>query len=158
MTDTKLPARSLVACVEHDGAHLGTIVHDLGFAYAVAWRNLNTDREIGKAHAKDATHVAYDQVTEVVACVYCDRPLAGEDHVRGCPDKPEFVWTVQKASEYTCDRWLTCWQADGRTTAHYRNFDRADQRAIELAGANPGATYRTIKQAPEDAWMLTRLG
>ena len=57
-----LPRTTKIVCVEHDGAHAGVIVHDLGFAYGVAWLGLNVNPEIGTAHGKDATSVAYDAV------------------------------------------------------------------------------------------------
>jgi hypothetical protein len=60
----KLPNRTEVVCVEHDGAHAGVIVHDLGFNYAVAWSGLNVDPEVGRAHGKDAMGVEYDAVRE----------------------------------------------------------------------------------------------
>jgi hypothetical protein len=61
MADT----RQRVECIEHDGAHTGTVVHDFGFAYGVAWTGLNTDPAVGKAHGKDSLTVAYDAVRPV---------------------------------------------------------------------------------------------
>lgn len=81
----KLPLRTRVVCVEHNGQHEGLIVHDLGFAYGVAWSGLNTDPAVGLAHGKDALACEYDAVREVVECLHCGVPLAADDHVRGCP-------------------------------------------------------------------------
>jgi hypothetical protein len=62
MSETKLPRGTKVVCVEHDGAHAGVVVHDLGFGYGVAWLGLNVDPAVGRTHGKDAAHVAYDAV------------------------------------------------------------------------------------------------
>lgn len=55
-----------VKCVDHAGAHTGTVVHDLQFAYAVAWRGYEgptkVDSELAKAHRYDFTYVEYDKV------------------------------------------------------------------------------------------------
>lgn len=76
-----LPNRTRVVCVEHNGQHEGLIVHDLGFAYGVAWDFINKPEN--RVHAKDATHTAYDAVREVVECPRCGANLAADDHVRG---------------------------------------------------------------------------
>lgn len=76
-----LPNRTRVVCVEHNGQHEGLIVHDLGFAYGVAWDFVNKPEN--RVHAKDATHIAYDAVREVVECSRCGANLAADDHVRG---------------------------------------------------------------------------
>lgn len=58
----RFPRTTKVVCVEHDGAHAGVIVHDLGFAYGVAWLGMNVDPEVGAAHGKDAAVCEYDAV------------------------------------------------------------------------------------------------
>lgn len=69
MAVSKLEKGTEVECVKHDGKHQGRVVHDLQFAYAVAWRGyrspVDVDAELIQAHRDDFIYIEYDQVRAV---------------------------------------------------------------------------------------------
>lgn len=59
---SQLPNGTKVKCTAHQGAHTGTVVHDLGFAYGVHWDPTKVDGELAKTHRSDFIYTEYDKV------------------------------------------------------------------------------------------------